>query len=97
MILEFLFRWAHVLFGIVWIGMLYYFNFVQGEYFKEAEAGAKADALKKLAPRALGGFAGCDVHLSDGSCSPAPGGRHHQYGRNAAHLDRRTRRYIGVP
>jgi uncharacterized membrane protein len=56
MILEFVFRWAHVLFGIVWIGMLYYFNFVQTEYFKEAEAGAKADALKKLAPRALWWF-----------------------------------------
>ncbi len=56
MILEFIFRWAHVLFGIVWIGMLYYFNFVQTEYFKEAEASAKADALKKLAPRALWWF-----------------------------------------
>lgn len=56
MILEFVFRWAHVLFGIVWIGMLYYFNFVQTEYFKEAEASAKADAIKKLAPRALWWF-----------------------------------------
>lgn len=56
MIIEFIFRWAHVLFGIVWIGMLYYFNFVQTEYFKEAEADAKADALKKLAPRALWWF-----------------------------------------
>ena len=55
-ILEFIFRWAHVLFGITWIGMLYYFNFVQGEYFKEAEADAKADAMKKLAPRALWWF-----------------------------------------
>jgi uncharacterized membrane protein len=36
--------------------MLYYFNFVQGEYFKEAEASAKADATKKLAPRALWWF-----------------------------------------
>lgn len=56
MILEFIFRWAHVLFGITWIGMLYYFNFVQTEYFKEAEADAKSDALKKLAPRALWWF-----------------------------------------
>lgn len=56
MIIEFVFRWAHVLFGIVWIGMLYYFNFVQTEYFKEAEADAKADAVKKLAPRALWWF-----------------------------------------
>ncbi len=53
MVLEFIVRWFHVLFGLVWIGMLYYFNFVQTEYFKEAEASAKADALKKLAPRAL--------------------------------------------
>jgi uncharacterized membrane protein len=56
MILEFVFRWFHVIFGIVWIGMLYYFNFVQTEYFKEAEADAKADAMKKLAPRALWWF-----------------------------------------
>jgi uncharacterized membrane protein len=56
MVVEFILRWFHVLFGIVWIGMLYYFNFVQTEYFKEAEASAKADALKKLAPRALWWF-----------------------------------------
>ena len=56
MVVEFIVRWAHVLFGIVWIGMLYYFNFVQTEYFKEAEADAKADAVKKLAPRALWWF-----------------------------------------
>lgn len=56
MLVEFLFRWGHVLFGIAWIGLLYYFNFVQGEYFKEATADAKADATKKLAPRALWWF-----------------------------------------
>jgi len=56
MIIEFIFRWAHVMFGITWIGLLYYFNFVQTEYFKEAEAEAKADAMKKLAPRALWWF-----------------------------------------
>ena len=55
-LLGFLFRWSHVLFGLVWIGMLYYFNFVQTEYFKEAESQAKADAVKKLAPRALWWF-----------------------------------------
>lgn len=54
--LDILFRWLHVIFGITWIGLLYYFNFIQGEYFKEAEAGAKADATKKLAPRALWWF-----------------------------------------
>ena len=53
---QFVVRWLHVLFGIVWIGMLYYFNFVQGEYFKEATPDAKGDAGKKLAPRALWWF-----------------------------------------
>ena len=48
----FIFRYFHVLAGITWIGMLYYFNFVQTEYFKEAEADAKKDAMAKLAPRA---------------------------------------------
>lgn len=50
------FRFLHILFGITWIGLLYYFNFVQMEYFKEAEASAKADAVQKLAPRALWWF-----------------------------------------
>ncbi|MCK9503953.1 MAG: urate hydroxylase PuuD [Porticoccaceae bacterium] len=54
--LNFLFRWGHLLFGITWIGMLYYFNFVQGAYFKEGSAEAVADAKKKLAPRALWWF-----------------------------------------
>ncbi len=55
-IIDFLARWAHVLFGITWNGLLYYFNFVQGEYFKEATADAKSDAVQKLAPRALWWF-----------------------------------------
>lgn len=54
--LNFLFRWGHVLFGITWIGMLYYFNFVQGAYFKEGSPEAVSDAKAKLAPRALWWF-----------------------------------------
>ena len=48
-----LFRWGHILVGVTWIGLLYYFNFVQTEYFKEAEENARKDAVSKLAPRAL--------------------------------------------
>jgi len=55
-LLGFLFRWSHVLFGITWIGMLYYFNFVQGGYFKQASAEGLADAKAKLAPSALWWF-----------------------------------------
>ncbi|MBT8063383.1 MAG: urate hydroxylase PuuD [Gammaproteobacteria bacterium] len=54
--LAFLFRWIHLLAGVAWIGLLWYFNFVQGEYFKEAEASAKTDAIRKLVPRALWWF-----------------------------------------
>ena len=55
--IEFIFRWAHVVFGVTWIGMLYYFNFVQTEYFKEAEKeAALPDVKAKLAPRALWWF-----------------------------------------
>ena len=52
-VVDFLARWSHILFGITWIGLLYYFNFVQTEYFKEAEDAARVDAFSKLVPRAL--------------------------------------------
>ena len=48
-----LIRFAHIFFGILWIELLYYFNFVQTEYFKESEASAKADVVQKLVPNAL--------------------------------------------
>ena len=51
-----LFRFGHILVGITWIGLLYYFNFIQTEYFKEAEESARKDAVAKLAPRALWWF-----------------------------------------
>ena len=50
------FRAFHILFGIAWIGLLYYFNFIQGEYVKVADPNAKADVFKKLAPNALWWF-----------------------------------------
>lgn len=53
---EFLLRWLHFLAGITWIGLLYYFNFVQGPYFAEADAAAKSNATQKLVPRALWWF-----------------------------------------
>ncbi len=49
-------RWGHLLFGITWIGLLYYFNFIQGGYFKAATPEGLADAKEKLAPAALWWF-----------------------------------------
>lgn len=54
--LGFIFKWLHLLFGITWIGLLYYFNFVQGGYFKSASPEGLADAKAKLAPSALWWF-----------------------------------------
>jgi len=55
-LIDYLARWGHFLFGITWIGLLYYFNFVQTEYFKEADPAARTDAFTKLVPRALWWF-----------------------------------------
>lgn len=52
----FLLRWLHIFFGIVWIGHLYYFNFVQGAFFNETDAATKSNAIQKLVPRALWWF-----------------------------------------
>ena len=51
--LAFLMRWIHLLAGITWVGLLFYFNFVQAEYFKEADGGAKSDVIQKMVPKAL--------------------------------------------
>jgi uncharacterized membrane protein len=55
-VINYLARWGHMVAGVAWIGLLYYFNFVQTEYFKEAEDNARVDAFTKLAPRALWWF-----------------------------------------
>src|SRR3954468_21803089 len=52
----FLSRWSHVVVGITWIGLLYYFNFVQVPAFAEMEGAARNNAIDKLASRALWWF-----------------------------------------
>lgn len=47
-------RWLHVMAGIAWIGLLYYFNFVQVPGLAAARAdGNAAGITKHIAPRAL--------------------------------------------
>jgi uncharacterized membrane protein len=52
----FFLRWIHFLAGITWIGILYYFNFVQTPFFAEADAAVRTGAIQKLVPRALWWF-----------------------------------------
>lgn len=48
-----LFRWIHVLAGILWIGMLYFFNFVNGPFQARLSPEAKREVVPQLMPRAL--------------------------------------------
>jgi uncharacterized membrane protein len=56
-ITEFVLRWIHFLAGITWIGMLYYFNFVQTPFFGTELGGqAKSAMVRGLVPSALWWF-----------------------------------------
>lgn len=47
-------RWLHVMAGVMWIGLLYYFNFVQVDALKAAAAdNSGAGITRHVAPRAL--------------------------------------------
>jgi uncharacterized membrane protein len=54
--LMYLIRWIHFLSGVTWIGLLYYFNFVQGSFFGETDPTTKSNVTQKLVPRALWWF-----------------------------------------
>jgi uncharacterized membrane protein len=47
------FRWIHVVAGILWIGLLYYFNFVQIRKMPDIPAELKPAISKYIAPEAL--------------------------------------------
>ena len=53
---EFLLRWLHFMVGITWIGMLYYFNFVQTPFFKDADPAVRSGMIRGLVPKALWWF-----------------------------------------
>jgi uncharacterized membrane protein len=53
---EYLSRWSHVVVGITWIGLLYFFNFVQVPAYADMEAAARTNAIDKLTSRALWWF-----------------------------------------
>ena len=52
----FIMRWAHVLCGIMWIGLLYYFNFVQIPNMPNIPDDQKPAIGKVIAPAALWWF-----------------------------------------
>ena len=48
-----LFQWLHVFFGITWIGLLYYFNYVQVPTMPKVPAELKKGVTGYIAPSAL--------------------------------------------
>jgi len=50
---RFLFRWLHVLSGVMWIGLLWYFNFVQIPTMPSIPDDQKPAIGKHIAPKAL--------------------------------------------
>jgi uncharacterized membrane protein len=47
------FRWLHVIAGVMWIGHLYFFNFVNGKMAAALDAETKRKVVPQLMPRAL--------------------------------------------
>lgn len=52
-LLQNLFRWIHVVAGILWIGLLYFFNFVNSAFAPTMDAETKKKVLPELLPRTL--------------------------------------------
>jgi uncharacterized membrane protein len=49
----FCFRWLHIMSGVMWIGLLWYFNFVQVPTMPSVPAELKPGVTKYIAPAAL--------------------------------------------
>src|SRR6201981_91099 len=52
-IIESLLRWIHVIAGVLWIGLLYFFNWVNGPTMAKLDADSKKKVVPELMPRAL--------------------------------------------
>ena len=52
-LLEATFRWGHVIAGVLWIGLLYFFNWVNGPFAKTLDGETKPKVVPELLPRAL--------------------------------------------
>ncbi len=51
--LDGIFRWVHVVAGITWIGLLYFFNWVNSAFAPTLDAESKKKVVPELLPRAL--------------------------------------------
>lgn len=54
--IQFFLRWIHFVAGIAWIGILYFFNFINGPFGKTMDGPTKQKVVPELMPRALWWF-----------------------------------------
>ena len=55
-VLQAFFRWIHLLAGITWIGLLYYFNLINAHFQGSLEADVRKQVVPQLMPRTLWWF-----------------------------------------
>ena len=48
-----IFKWLHIIAGITWIGLLYFFNFINGHVAATMDADTKKKVMPELMPRVL--------------------------------------------
>jgi len=53
---QFILRWFHFLAGILWVGLLYFFNLINVPFMKQVDAAAKPKIFEKLTLPALNWF-----------------------------------------
>ena len=74
-----LLRWTHFLAGIVWIGLLYFFNLINAAFLKSLDGPTKNIVIPKLMPAALNWFRhGATVtvlaEIAEHACEPGQDG-----------------------
>ena len=48
-----IFKWFHIFAGIIWIGLLYFFNFINASFAATLDSDSKKKVVPELMPRAL--------------------------------------------
>ena len=54
--LHLLFRWLHVVAGVLWVGLLWFFGFVNAQVARTYDADSRQKVVPELMPRALSLF-----------------------------------------
>ena len=58
-ILQALFRWIHLIAGIMWIGLLYFLNFINAHVTASLQAPTRREVVPQIMPRVLFWFRCC--------------------------------------